>query len=64
MAFTLEMETEGAAFRAEDGGSHADAEAGEISRILSAIAGQVESGYRSGACLDANGNTVGKWRLD
>jgi hypothetical protein len=54
--FSLIIATDNAAFD--------DAEASETARILRAVADYLESGYLDGKARDANGNTVGEWRLN
>jgi hypothetical protein len=56
--FKLEIETANAAFTNSD----QDAEF-ETARILREIASKLESGTRSGKCVDGNGNTVGDWTI-
>ena len=52
--FTLKISTANSAF---------DHDAVEVARILRVIASHLENGERSGACMDANGNTVGSFKL-
>lgn len=54
--FVAEFDTANAAFE-ED----ADL---EIERILTYVASRVPAGFRSGRCVDLNGNSVGRWRLE
>ena len=35
----------------------------EVSRILRAIAENVDEGYSEGRVMDLNGNAVGEWKL-
>jgi hypothetical protein len=53
--FKIEFATDNAAF--DDDG------AGEVARILRAVADQVEAGGGQGQARDYNGNTVGQWSL-
>ena len=52
------IRTDNAAFQDGDDG------AGELARILRAIADSVENGNREGTARDVNGNNVGRWSLD
>lgn len=56
MKFTLEINSDNAAF--------ADDPAGEIARILRAVAQTVERGREEGPAVDVNGNRVGVWRIE
>lgn len=60
MRFTLTIDCDNAAFCDEDGDWDKHAAAAQIARILVSTADNVRWSDR-GTCLDANGNTVGKW---
>lgn len=64
MAFALNISTDNAAF-GEDGDDMA--KAGEVARILMALAGQIDdsTGHlpAGGDVRDYNGNSVGRWTL-
>lgn len=47
-----------------DNAAFDDAPASEIARILRHAAKAIERGYERGRCVDANGNTVGSWRVE
>ena len=55
--FTVDFYMDNAAFESEDWAS-------ETSRILAAIARNVEGGETSGNCRDVNGNIIGKWGVE
>lgn len=55
--FKLEIDTGNAAF---DGGTCRE----EVARILRHVASKIENGASESACIDINGNTVGRFRLD
>lgn len=59
--FTLKIKTDSAAFGA--GSLRAGDLRAEVARILRDIAGRVESFNDSGSAFDANGNTVGEYKL-
>jgi hypothetical protein len=69
MKFTLTLRCDNAAFHNDDRGDHPSPEAAgrEIARILRSAAVDVrdraEAGDR-GTLQDANGNTVGSWRIE
>ena len=61
--FTLQIETEGAAFRDMFSGEYDEhSEAQEISRILKHVIGKLEDGCTYGTMYDVNGNKVGRWQ--
>ena len=47
-----------------DNAAFDDAPASEIARILRHVARAVERGDELGQLVDANGNTVGSWRVE
>jgi hypothetical protein len=57
--FKLEFETDNAAF-----GDDASEEAAEMARVIYHVATRVLAGYRTGVCVDSNGNIVGEWTCD
>lgn len=60
------MNYQGMTVKITEMGNAAFDEAGqmaEAARILRGIADKLEAGADYGACIDANGNTVGKWHL-
>ena len=60
----LEIRTGNEAFRNPyTGDEDKEMEAKEVVRILSMIQTQLNHGYRSGSCIDYNGNKVGEWSL-
>lgn len=68
--FTLNLDTDNAAFRAvrsdilDDADEHSLACRMELLRILRRVAGQLETGTTDAAIMDANGNRVGQWALE
>ena len=56
MSFKLEFSTSNAAFDEDD-------LSGEVARILRVASLEAEDGYRERRIYDANGNTVGEWKL-
>lgn len=66
MAFTLNIETDNAAFITEPDW-HSDPTymaRQEIARILESVSHKIEFGEIRGVCRDSNGNQVGHWRLN
>ena len=57
--FKLEINTDGAAFRDEDG--NLDKNGSEVCRLLKSIAEKINDGYTNVSLLDINGNKVGEW---
>jgi hypothetical protein len=67
--FKLTIDTDNAAFAALDDKEAAAAEDEtwrrdeEIARILARVRQQIRDKVTSAACIDANGNTCGRWEI-
>ena len=58
--FKLEIETDGAAFR-DDNGEALDPKARELRVLLGKVEIQLAHGFTDGVLMDGNGNKVGHW---
>lgn len=65
--FSLQIKTDNAAFHEDDRSDEGEFPSGatlyECARILRSVAEDLEGDSTSGTILDANGNSVGEWRL-
>lgn len=62
---TIKFTTDNSAFRnVFTGEPDESVEAKECIRVLDAIETHLRHGYRSGSCIDYNGNKVGEWSLE
>jgi len=62
--FLLRIDTGSAAFHSDIPEHNNLAMSYEIARILHEAMKSLAAGKESGACLDANGNNVGRWRIE
>ena len=60
----IEIKTGNAAFYEEIDGKEEYLPQYELCRILDEIKRKIDAGYFEGNCIDYNGNTVGKWKLN
>ena len=62
--FLLRIDTENAAFHSDVPELDSLATPYEIARILYDVMNSLAAGRESGACVDANGNNVGRWSIE
>lgn len=60
----LRIDTGNAAFHSDIPEHNNLAMSYEIARILHEVMKSLASGKESGACVDANGNNVGRWSIE
>lgn len=62
--FLLRMSTDSAAFHSDIPEHDSLATSYEITRILREVMHGLAAGKESGACVDVNGNNVGRWSIE
>ena len=62
--FLLRIDTGNAAFHSDVPEHDSLATSYEIARILHDVMKSLAAGKESGACVDANGNNLGRWSIE